>query len=108
MSGVAGVLKSGLPASRLRDLDGWIRTRVRMYLWKQWKRVRTRFRNLQALGVHREQAWMWANTRKGYWRIAHSQVLSKTTTNDFLEGLGLVDMSRLYAKLRIQFRGNVW
>ncbi|MDR1040700.1 MAG: hypothetical protein LBR80_11160 [Deltaproteobacteria bacterium] len=71
-------------ASRLRDLDGWIRARVRMYLWKQWKRVRTRFRNLQALVIYREQSWMWANTRMGYWRIAHSQVFSVSMTNDYL------------------------
>ncbi|MDR3154470.1 MAG: hypothetical protein LBW85_09455 [Deltaproteobacteria bacterium] len=86
-------------SARLRDLDGWIRSRIRMYIWKQWKRVRTRFANLRRLGQGKVQAWKWANTRKGYWRTAHSQILSMTLTNQHLEGLGLLNMSKLYREL---------
>jgi hypothetical protein len=49
-----------------------------MYIWKQWKRVRTRFARLKELGVTKEQAWQWANTRKGSWRISGSWILSTT------------------------------
>jgi RNA-directed DNA polymerase len=57
------------------DLDGWIRRRLRMCIWKQWKLIRTRFRNLLKLGLSYENARAWSCTRKGYWRIAGSKVL---------------------------------
>jgi hypothetical protein len=60
----------------------WTRRRIRMYIWKQWKRGRTRFDRLQSLGVNSERAWQWANTRKGYWRTAGSQIGSSTTNSD--------------------------
>lgn len=88
--------------SRLDDLDGWIRARVRMYLRKQRKRVRTRFRNLRKLGEWREQAWMRANTRRGYWRTSNTQILCQSMTNADLEGIGLISMSEHCKMLRIQ------
>jgi hypothetical protein len=56
-----------------------------MYIWKQWKLVRTKYSNLRALGIAKDEARMWANTRKGYWRTAHSQILSVSMTNACLE-----------------------
>jgi hypothetical protein len=67
-----------------------------MYIWKQWKRVKTRFNNLLKLGVSKEQAWMWANTRKGYWRTAGSRILATTLTNEYLRKQGYVELSELY------------
>jgi hypothetical protein len=57
---------------KLKKLDQWLRRRIRMLYWKMWKLVRTRYRRLMRLGVEREQAFEWANSRKGYWRIANS------------------------------------
>lgn len=68
-----------------RDVDQWCRRRIRQLLWKTWKRVRTRMRALQLLGCSKEQAYQWACTRKSYWRIANSHVLSTTLNNDFLK-----------------------
>jgi hypothetical protein len=87
--------------SRLGKLDGWVRARSRAYIWKQWKRTRTKAKNLRKLGIDRETAWMWANTRKGYWRIAHSQVLSKSLTNKYLEELGLFCMLKHFEKVKL-------
>jgi group II intron reverse transcriptase/maturase len=86
-------------ASKMPKLDGWIRARLRMYIWKQWKRVRTRFKKLQQLGLSKLEAWMFANTRKGYWRIAHSPILTKTLTNKHLKELGYQEMTTYYEKL---------
>ncbi|MBY0097161.1 group II intron reverse transcriptase/maturase, partial [Mesobacillus maritimus] len=58
--------------SVLSKLDGWIRRRLRMIRWKEWKKVKTKHRNLKKLGVKPNKAWEWANTRLGYWRIAKS------------------------------------
>jgi len=61
--------------------DEWTRRRIRMITWKNWKRVRTRYKWLRKLGVNHWKALEWANTRKGYWRIAGSKILSQTLTN---------------------------
>jgi group II intron reverse transcriptase/maturase len=84
-------------ASRAEKLDGWIRTRLRQYIWKQWKRVRTRFKRLQAHGIGKDKAWQWANTRKGYWRVAHSPILTRAMPNKYLAQLGYDELKARYA-----------
>jgi len=74
--------------SLAQSLDEWTRRRLRMCIWKQWKRVRTRFQNLMKLGLDRQKALEFANTRKGYWRIANSPILSETITNERLQKRG--------------------
>jgi len=81
--------------------DEWYRRRIRMVIWKQWKRIRTRLKNLIKLGIDKSKAWEWANTRKGYWRIAGSFILSRTITNDRLREAGYVFFSEYYRKVRV-------
>jgi len=50
----------------LINIDKWMRRRIRMIYWKRWKLIRTRYRNLQKLGINKNKAWEWANTRKSY------------------------------------------
>lgn len=97
--GWLGYFKIANLKSRLVSLDGWIRRRLRMYIWKQWKRVRTRFKNLRNLGVDEEQAWMWANTRKGYWRVSKSQILQTVLTNKWLAEQGYDSVLERYNSL---------
>ena len=68
----------------LSRIDEWYRRRLRMVIWKQWKRVRTRLRNLIKLGIPKYKAWQFANTRKGYWNTAKSPILSRTLTTPVL------------------------
>jgi len=85
----------------IKSLDEWLRSRIRQYIWKSWKKIKTRFKNLIKLGMTRTQARTFANTRKGYWRTAHSKTLLYTLTNEKLESLGLINMSK-----RLQFIQN--
>ena len=78
----------------ISDLDGWLRTRIRQYIWKSWKSVKTRFKNLMKFGMTRNWAWSCANTRKGYWRTAHSKTMTFTFKKERLDALGLIDMSK--------------
>ncbi|MGB5750626.1 MAG: group II intron reverse transcriptase/maturase, partial [Desulfobacterales bacterium] len=55
-------------------IDEWYRRRLRMVIWKQWKRIRTRGRCLLKLGIVKYKAWEFANTRKGHWRTAGSAI----------------------------------
>jgi hypothetical protein len=86
--------------AKTAELNGWTRARLRMYIWKQWKKVRTRFANLQKAGLSREQAWMFANTRRGYWMTAHSPILTRTITNKSLLEMGYDDIAKRHAKIR--------
>lgn len=85
----------------LLRVDAWYRRRLRMVIWKQWKRVRTRFRNLIKLGINKFKAWEWANTRKGYWHIANSFILSRTVTDERLRLAGYVFLSDYYRYVRV-------
>ncbi|MBK6931509.1 MAG: hypothetical protein IPH12_11855 [Saprospirales bacterium] len=68
-------------SKHLAQLDEWMQARLRMCIWKQWKRVRTRIASLQKLGINKQKAYERGNTRKGYWRIApHSPILGTTIT----------------------------
>ncbi len=85
----------------LRDIDGWYRRRLRMVIWKQWKRVRTRYKNLIKLGVVRSQAHMCSNTRKSYWRTANSKVMSMSVTNASLQKAGYLFFLTYYLSVRV-------
>jgi RNA-directed DNA polymerase len=72
-----------------RDLDEWLRRRLRQVRWKEWKRPKTRWRNLRALGANERQAREWALSRKGPWRVAGSWILNTTLTAAHWRTLGL-------------------
>lgn len=80
----------------LMRLDSWLRRRLRMIIWKQWKRVRTRLRNLIKLGIPKFKAYLFANTRKGYWRTANSPILSTSIRSDSLVRAGYTFFSDCY------------
>lgn len=77
--------------------DEWLRRRLRMCYWKQWKRIGTRHDNLVRLGVSSSKAWEFANTRKGYWHIANSPILSVSLSNIHFLKLGLSGLSACYS-----------
>ena len=83
----------------MQKLDEWLRRRIRMCYWKQWKKIKTKFTNLQKLGATKQKAWEHANTRKGYWRTSNSPILATTITNAKLKKAGLVSLSEVYAKV---------
>ena len=83
--------------SLVQRLDEWIRSRIRMVTWKRWKRVRTRYANLKSLGIKEKQAWMWANTRKGYWRTAHSPILSIALSIERFKQSGYLSLLECYS-----------
>jgi group II intron reverse transcriptase/maturase len=86
-------IKSFLPR-----LDEWYRRRLRAVIWKQWKRIRTRGRNLMKLGIKKYRAWEYANTRKNCWRTANSPILKRSVTNVRLEQAGYIFFTKYYRK----------
>lgn len=86
--------------STLRELDGWLRRRLRLCYWKQWKKIKTKHDNLVKLGVNNFKAWEYANTRKGYWRISNSPVLDTTLSNNYLKEQGFITLTESYLRFR--------
>ena len=80
-----------------RRLDEWIRRRIRMCIWKQWRKIKTRHDNLVRFGIEEHKAWEFANTRKGYWRISNSPILNYTLTNEYLGSLGFISLTQRYS-----------
>ncbi len=86
--------------SVFKELDGWIRRRLRMCLWKNWKKPKTKIRNLIKLGVPKGKAYEWGNSRKGYWRISKVPILHKTLGNSYWSNQGLKSLQKRYEFLR--------
>lgn len=86
--------------SLLWRIDEWFRRRLRSLIWKQWKRIKTKLRNLIRLGIPRPKAWEFANTRKGYWRTADSPILHRSITNESLKKAGYIFFSDYYKQVR--------
>ena len=99
--GWVNYFKIGQMKTLCKELDEHLRFRLRMCIWKQWKKVKTRYKNLQKLGIPREKAWEWANTRKGYARVARSFILCRSITNERLKKFGLVSLLDQYQKAHI-------
>lgn len=87
--------------SLLIRTDEWMRRRIRMVYWKQWKKVKTRFKMLKYFGINKSKAWEFANSRKGYWRVSNSQILTFSLTNQTLQNLGYLFLSNYYAQIRV-------
>jgi group II intron reverse transcriptase/maturase len=84
----------------LAKTDEWFRRRLRSLIWKQWKRIKTKLRNLIKLGIPKQKAWEFANTRKGFWRTANSPILSRSITNARLRTSGYIFFSDYYKQIR--------
>ena len=78
----------------LGETDEWARRRIRAAYWKQWKRIKTKYRMLKALGLEHWRAMELANSRKGYWRMA--QVLNQIFSNKIIAKLGYTSMLDYY------------
>lgn len=86
--------------THLERIDEWTRSRLRMCEWKLWKRVKTRIKRLIGLGVNPKQAYQWGNTRKGYWRIAHSPILTTSLNSNWFKRQGYVSLTELYKRYK--------
>lgn len=78
------------------ELDEWLRRRIRMCYWKQWRKPRTRMRELMRLGVSRRSAVLAGRSRKSYWHLARTLGTQTGMTNKWLAKQGLVSIRELW------------
>lgn len=83
----------------LTEIEEHMRRRLRMCIWKYWKKLKTKYKALRKLGISEYNAHMVANTRRGYYWVASTAVLHTAITNDRLKRKGLVFPLDHYAKV---------
>ena len=88
------------------ELDSWLRRRLRLYYWKQWKQPRTRPRKLIALGISPEEVKLASRSRKGYWRMSGNSIVQRALTNSWLHQQGLPELRPLWIALPYGPGGN--
>jgi group II intron reverse transcriptase/maturase len=84
----------------LKELDGWLRRKLRVILWKQWKRTYTRAKNLIKLGLSSDAAWRFVRKQCGPWTISGKNVMNRLLNNPYFEKLGLVSLQSQYLRLQ--------
>ena len=99
LQGWAGYFALAAQLKLFDQFDQWIRRRLRMCFWKRWRFVRTRIRNLLALGVPRRQAIRHGKSRKGPWHMAKTIASGVGMTNAWLQAQGLLSLKSLWANL---------
>ncbi|WP_229029134.1 group II intron reverse transcriptase/maturase [Flavobacterium sp. SLB02] len=85
-------------SGRIKRIDEWLRFRIRILIWKSWKKISTKYNNLKKIGVKDNQAYQWSNTRKGYCRTALSPILQIALDTQTLRKAGYTLMTDTYLK----------
>ncbi len=80
----------------MAQLDELVRTRLRIGIWKQWKKPKTKRIDLIKLGIPRQKAYEWSHSRRGYCRIAHSPILCRTLNHEYFTRLRYVGFANYY------------
>ena len=97
--GWLGYFRMASIQGKLRDLDSWVRNRLRYCIWHDWKKPERKRKNLIRLGVDHNHAYAWSRTRKGGWAVAQSPILITTITLKRLEKRGYEAMLTLYSNI---------
>jgi len=90
----------GLRFQEARDLDQWLRRRMRLFYWKQWGRPRTRRRNLLKLGIRRSEVHKASRSRKGPWRLTNVSIVTRAMTNQWLADQGVPSIEQQWISIR--------
>lgn len=85
----------------MKEIDPNIRRKLRVIIWKQWKKIRKRYTCLRKLGITHRDAHVTANSRRGYYHIAHTWVLEQAISKERLNKRGLVNCLDHYLKVHI-------
>ncbi len=100
LRGWANYFRLSTQHRRIKNLDGWLRRRLRCLLWRQWKRPRTRERHLLARGLHPERAWRSSVNGRGPWWNAGASHMNQAYPNAYFQRLGLVSIHDNVARLQ--------
>ncbi|KAB0611653.1 group II intron reverse transcriptase/maturase [Castellaniella defragrans] len=100
LRGWANYFSLSVQHKRMRNLDGWLRRRLRCLLWRQWKRPRTCERHLLAQGLDPERAWRSSVNGRGPWWNAGASHMQQAFPNAWFQRLGLVSIHETVVRLQ--------
>jgi len=86
---------------KLKELDGWLRNRLRYCIWHNWKKLERKRKNLIRLGVEIQRAYQWSRTRMGGWAVAQSPIMGTTITLERLSKRGYEPLLKYYEKVAL-------
>ena len=89
--------------NRIEELNKWLYHRIRMCIWKQWKKPKTKVRNLRKMGVPEDLAWQAGNSRRGYWFITHTVAINMAMTKRRLINSGYYDLATAYQSVHVNY-----
>jgi RNA-directed DNA polymerase len=107
LSGWMGYFALCETPSVFKALDEWTRRRLRLCQWTQWKRPKTKYRELIKLGLNHEQVRQTANTRRGNWRTVHTVLIHKTLGTAYWQDQGFKSLLECYNEFRKDWRTAV-
>lgn len=87
----------------IEDINGWLYHRIRMCIWKQWKKPKTKIRNLIKLGVSKDLAYVTANSRRGHWYVTHTMAVNIALTKERLTCSGFNDLANAYQSVHVNY-----
>jgi len=99
MTGFINYFKLADMMEFLIKLESWIRRKLRVIVWKHWKKTRTKFRKLLSMGLSTEQAGM-AWSRKKYWRLSKTPQLNTVMGVAYFRDKGLINLVERYSLIR--------
>ena len=88
---------------KIDDLNKWLYHRIRMCIWKQWKKPKTKIRNLLKMGVPKDLAWQAGNSRRGYWFVTHTIAVNLAMTKERLINSGFYDLATAYQSVHVNY-----
>ena len=101
MSGWLAYYSIASMKTNIEDINGWMYSRIRMCIWKQWKLPKTRLRRLRGLKVPEWLAYQTANTRRGYWWTVHTGGVKMALTKERLTNWGFYDLATAYQSMHV-------
>jgi RNA-directed DNA polymerase len=94
--------------SVMQQLDRYVRTRLRMGLWKEWKNSKTRISNLLKLKASKQKSYEWGNSSRGYCRVAHSPILCTTLNNAYFSRQGYAGFTNTYKRVTEEMQTSLF
>ena len=89
--------------NNIEDINGWLYHRIRMCIWKQWKKPRTKVRNLIKMGVPEDLAYQTGNSRRGHWFTTHTLAVNIAMTKERLINSGFYDLATAYQSVHVNY-----
>ena len=95
--------KMKLTKNNIDDINKWLYHRIRMCIWKQWKKPKTKIRNLIKMGVPEDLAWQAGNSRRGHWFTTHTIAVNMAMTKERLINSGFYDLATAYQSVHVNY-----